>query len=270
LGSFAILLAAAASLVYEGKPLTVTPSCRAEDLASIGLACSADEPCAMLLELSAAEVVGSRLLLAGNLHTTSVTVESLLFASEDGGRTWTEGYERIPSATLDHFQFIDFENGWISGQVMTSLPRDPFFLASRNGGKTWHRRPVYAEPKIGLIEGFRFTSRSQGALTIDRLQPDENGIRYELHRTNTGGDSWSLERLSDKPIPAQAAATSGQLRLRADAATGAYHVEQQAAGKWQTVAEFAIAAGDCRGSEAKTPEAAPEPPPEEIGKPKRL
>jgi photosystem II stability/assembly factor-like uncharacterized protein len=44
-------------------------------------------------------------------------------------------------AGLDRIQFIDFENGWVSGEVQHPLPRDPFLLATTDGGKTWQRAP---------------------------------------------------------------------------------------------------------------------------------
>ena len=261
--------------VYAGKPLVVAPGCRPDDLGALGLTCTADEPCPILLELAAVETVGARILAIGNLHTTSITLESVLLASEDGGRTWTEAHARLPATAFDQIQFIDFENGWISGQAITTLPRDPFFLISSNGGKSWRRRPVFSEPRVGLVEGFWFTSKNQGAMAIDRLQSAENGLRYELYNSLTGGDSWMLQQLSEKPIALKRPPKSeSELRLRADAAAQAYKVERRAAEKWQTLAMFAISSGDCRAPEANLGEPpaeplqpAPEPP--KTGKKKR-
>jgi len=248
-------------LVYAGKPLPITPNCRPEDLSALGLSCSTEEPCRILLELTAAETVGTRVLLIGNLHTSSVTLESLLLASEDG-ITWTEAYERIPAATLDQIQFLDFEAGWISGQVVTTLPRDPFFLISDNGGKSWHRHPVYREPRAGLIESFWFESRKQGAMIIDRLQADENGIRYELHQSLTGGESWDLQRLSEKPIVLKhPPKTERSVRLQADSSSQTYQLQQRSGDNWKIVAAFAISAGECRAPETQLVEPEPSPPP---------
>ena len=247
--------------VYSGKPLTVAPGCRADDLAALGLACTADEPCPVLLELAAVEAVGTRLLVIGNLHTTSITLESVLLASEDGGRTWTEANARLPATAFDQIQFIDFESGWISGQTLTTLPRDPFFLISADGGKSWQRRSVFPEPRVGLVESFWFTSKKQGAMIVDRLQSAENGLRYELYNSVTGGESWMLQQLSEKPLAFKRPPKSeGDLRLHADPAAQAYKVERRAAEKWQTLAVFAIPSGECRAPESKLVEPAPEPP----------
>src|SRR6185369_4079769 len=151
---------------------------------------------------------------------------------------------------FDQIQFIDFENGWISGQTTTTLPRDPFFLVSKDAGKSWHKRPVFSEPRVGLVEGFWFSSKTRGAMTIDRLQSADDGMRYELYDTSTGGDSWSLQKISDKPIVLKRPAhEEGDLRLRPDSSKESYRVEQRAGDKWQTVAMFAIASGECRPPE---------------------
>jgi hypothetical protein len=239
-------------LVYAGKPLSVVPSCRPEDLGALGLSCSDDDPCPVLLELTAAETVGTRIVLIGNLHTESTTLESVILTSEDGGITWSEGYARIPAAAFDQIQFLDFENGWISGQTVTTLPRDPFLLLSRNGGKSWRRQPVFAEPRVGLIDAFWFKSAKEGTMTIDRIQPDENGIRYELHQSLTGGDSWMLQRLSQKPIAFdRPSRPEGGLRLQANSGSRSYQLQRQSGDKWLPLAAFAIRAGECRPPEAK-------------------
>src|SRR3954463_15566993 len=93
-------------LEFNGKPLVVPFQCTDEDIQLSGLTCSEEDPCPIYLELSAAEGAGQRLLVAGNLHTSAVTVFSTLLASEDGGRTWRETHERIRSAGLDRIQFL--------------------------------------------------------------------------------------------------------------------------------------------------------------------
>ena len=246
-----------APLVWNGKPLQVAALCRAEDLTTLGLTCAADEPCAMYLELSVAELVGERLLVIGNIHGASATLESVLFASDDGGRSWTEAHARIPFAGLDQIQFIDFESGWIAGHTLLALPRDPFFLISRDGGKTWHKRPVFSETRVGTIEAFWFDSKTTGMMNLDRLQSAENGMRYEQYESRTGGESWSLRQVAPRATPLKKPAGGG-LRIRADGKIGAYRVEKRAGETWQTLASFAVAAGQC-----KAPEPAPavEPPP---------
>ena len=262
---------APAALTWSGKPLQIAPLCRAEDLTVLGLACPPDEPCPMYLELTAAELVGPRIIVAGNLHGTASTLESLLLASEDGGKTWVEAHPRIPFTGLDQIQFVDFETGWISGHALLALPRDAFFLITRDGGKTWRRRPVFSETRVGTIDGFWFDSKTSGMMNLDRLQAAENGIRYEQYESQTGGDSWMLRQASPKPAPLKRPAPANVLRIRADAKSGAYRVERRTGESWQLVASFAVNAPPCKAAEAapltEPPPALVEAPPSEQPKP---
>ena len=116
--------------------------------------CTAAEPCPVYVELTALEVIGPKVFVTGNLHTERSTLASLLVASEDGGRSWSEPAARIRTASLDQIQFIDFETGWISGQTVQGRPRDPFFLVTTDGGKSWRQRFVFDESHPGVIEQF--------------------------------------------------------------------------------------------------------------------
>ena len=175
-------------LQFAGKPMALPFQCSEEDRQSFGISCSPDEPCPVYLELAAVESAGVRLFAAGNLHTRETTMFSVLLASEDNGKTWTEAYERIKFAGLDQIQFIDFEGGWIAGQMLQTLPRDPFFLITTDGGKLWRRKPVFGgDSRVGSIEAFHFDSRQTGSLLIDRSQSGEAGSRHELYETMTGG-----------------------------------------------------------------------------------
>src|SRR5437016_4495860 len=82
-------------LEYKGKPLSLPFQCTDEDVQLGGLTCTEDDPCPIYLELAAVESVGSRIVLAGNLHSASVTLFSALLASDDGGHTWREAHDRI-------------------------------------------------------------------------------------------------------------------------------------------------------------------------------
>ncbi len=247
-----------APLVYAGRPLRVPVTCTEEDIQSLGMSCTADAPCAVYLELSAMEVNAGRMILAGNLHTDSTTLSSIVLASEDAGKSWTEPHPRIRQAALDQMQFFDLANGWISGQVLASLPRDPFFLVTRDGGKTWRRRAVFADPHIGSIEKFHFTSANEGRVLVDRANSAEGG-RFALLESKTGGDSWSILQITtDSPSTASfARAPSAAWRLRASAATKAYQVERREGQRWNTVASFQVQAGVCAPQELELT-----PPPE--------
>src|SRR4029077_12522453 len=127
-------------------------ACPADDVDRFGLTCSEDEPCDVFLELASAEGVGSTIFAAGNLHTVTTTLYGVLLMSGDGGKTWTEPIPRIQGAALDQVQFADFQHGFASGVTEEPLARDPFFLTTADGGKTWRRRPLFNETHYGSIQ----------------------------------------------------------------------------------------------------------------------
>src|SRR4051794_8497082 len=245
---------------YTGKPLRIPVNCTFEQVQALGLGCSESDPCPVFLELSDVEQVGARIFLTANLHTNTTTVESVLLATEDDGKTWTEAAPRIPMAGLDRIQFIDFEAGWIGGQIQQLQPRDPFFLITHDGGKTWRRQAVFGESKPGAVGKFRFDSRTNGTMLIDRVQPDDNGMRHILYETSTGGESWSIREISPKPIAWKRPESDDKgLRMRADAATKAYRVERSQGARWELLASFHVAVGQCKPAEPAATEATPEP-----------
>lgn len=254
-----------ATLVNSGAPLRIPSPCTEEDIRALSLTCPAEHPCPVYLELSDFARLGQKIFLTGNLHTETTTLTSILLASDDDGRTWYEPHERIRSAGLDQIRFADFEVGWIAGYFVHALPRDPFLLITSDGGRTWRRRPVWSESRIGLIEHFHFEDRNHGWLWIDRFSEGEAG-RYEFYESKTGGESWMLRQISQQPVTHKGSQPANpDWRLRADAQSKSYRLERRA-GTWQTVASFLIHAGECREAEAPPPEppepAAAEAPPE--------
>jgi photosystem II stability/assembly factor-like uncharacterized protein len=216
--------------------------CKQDDLQSMGLSCSEDEPCPMYLELEAVEASGNRLLVAGNIHTAASTVSSILLSSADGGKTWTEPYDRIRFAALEQIQFIDFENGWISGAAIQTLPRDPFFLSTDDGGKTWRQRAVFDDTHGGNIDRFWFDSRTSGTLLLSPI-----GESYEMYETTNGGGTWSMKQSGSKPLTLTRGKSGDPgWRLRADSRNHSYDVEVKQGSGWQRVASFLVEMGACR------------------------
>lgn len=239
--------------------------CTFEQVRKLDLSCSSDDPCPLYLELADVEMVGERVVLAGNIHTASETLESVLLVSDDAGKTWTEPHVRLPAGSLSDIQFLDFETGWISGHVLQPDARDPFFLVTSDGGKTWRRRPVYSEPKTGAVEQFRFDTKASGRMLVDRGQGGENGLRYELWESMTGGESWNVKQVDAKPIAfSTSAAAPKPLRIRVDAASKTYRIEKQEDNRWRAIASFTVALDDCKPEppELKEPPPDPEPQPE--------
>jgi hypothetical protein len=217
--------------------------CSREEAEALGLACSEDEPCAVYLELSSVDGFGASVFVTGNLHTVDTTISGILLASADAGKTWSEPIKRIRAAEIDQIQFADPQHGWASGVTLNSLPRDPFLLITANGGQMWHQVPLFDEPMLGAIQQLWFESANRGQLVVDRSQGQAK--RHELYTTTTGGETWTLKESTDRPIQiAKPAQEASNWRVVAD--KDAYRVERRTLTGWETLARFAIRAGDCK------------------------
>jgi hypothetical protein len=233
-------------LLAAEDPVRVEYTCSAADLEKFGLTCSEDEPCDVFLELASVEGVGSTVFAVGNLHTVTTTLYGVLLVSGDGGKTWSEPNPRLPAAALDQVQFPDFQRGWVSGVSVEPLARDPFFLTTADGGKTWRRRPVFNETKYGSIQQFWFDSTKSGELIFERSQGASSV--YEMYETSNGGDSWNIKEAGSKtPKLAKAPARdSATWRVRTDAASKTHRIERRNARGWELVASLSVRAGVCK------------------------
>jgi hypothetical protein len=236
-------------LENTGRPIRLPFSCTDEDIQQAGLTCTEDDPCPVYVELTAVETVGTRIFLAGNLHSSAVTLASALLASDDAGHTWREPFDRIRSAGLDRIQFLDAETGWAAGEILSPLPQDPFLLLTSDGGKTWRQRTIFdetAENHLGTIQQFFFTAKDSGSLIIDRGQGSDTD-RYELYESQNAGESWSVKETSSKPLrlrrPPPAAS---EWRVRVDAPSQAFQIERRQGERWGAVASFLVKLGTCK------------------------
>src|SRR5579863_3289876 len=75
-------------LVNTGEPMRVSYACAEDDLQWAGMSCSDDEPCPIYLEFNSVVPDGKKILVAGDLHSSSVTMGSILLQSDDSGVTW--------------------------------------------------------------------------------------------------------------------------------------------------------------------------------------
>jgi hypothetical protein len=244
----------------DGKPMLIPFACTEEDMQWAGMTCSDEQPCPVYLELSALEALGDRLIVLGNIHNESTTLYSLVVLSEDRGATWKEPYERMRGVGIDHVQFIDFQNGWISGETLVPVSRDPFLLITSDGGKSWRLRPVVNDGIGGTIQQFHFESSTSGALVLDRMQSAESS-RYQLYETPNGGETWMIRRTSERPltIPHTAPDASGSdWRIHADARSKSFAIEKRSDERWSAAANFLVRIGACK----PVPRPAPAPPPE--------
>ncbi|HEY3837279.1 MAG TPA: hypothetical protein VGL72_11940 [Bryobacteraceae bacterium] len=227
--------------------------CSDEDIAQGGLTCSEDAPCPVYVELTSVANVGSKIFLTGNIHTESATLYSLLLESDDKGETWNEPVPRIQGAGLDAAQFPDFEHGWISGEILQPLARDPFFLSTSDGAKTWRRHPVFEDGTGGSIQVFWFETATQGSMVVDKGGGSE---RYQLYESPTGGDTWTIRESSEKPIRIRSMPPAGSSgwRLRADGKSHSFKIEKSNGESWKPLASFLISAGSCKPAAEKDPE----------------
>ncbi|MGH9663881.1 MAG: WD40/YVTN/BNR-like repeat-containing protein [Bryobacteraceae bacterium] len=255
--SFFPIFVLACCVARAQAPVHVDFQCTGDDIDYFGLACTEEVPCPVYLELSSLVSAGMRLFITGNFHTAEVTLYSILLMSPDEGKTWTEPYPRIRSASLGDILFVNLEKGWASGETVQSLPRNPFFLITADGGKTWQQQPVFEEDRVGTIAQFWFDSPNSGSVVI------QSGSKNELYETMTGGSTWSVRQVTDNPIRLkQSVEPSPGWRLRADAATKTYRVEKQEGAQWRRFASFPIHVSDCKPGEA-----APPPPPTQAAPP---
>jgi photosystem II stability/assembly factor-like uncharacterized protein len=204
--------------------------------------------------------MGSKLFVTGNLHTESATLYSLLMESDDAGESWTEPIARLRGVGLDLVQFPDFEHGWISGEVLQPLARDPFFLKTTDGAKSWRKTSVFEDGTGGSILSFWFENANNGSIVVDK---GSGSARYQLYESPTGGDTWTVRESSEKPIRIRSMppAGTGAWRVRADAKSHAFQVEKADGEHWKPVASFVIAASTCKpGEEPAEPPKDPEPP----------
>ena len=253
----AATLIATTDAAAQGAPTRLKSECSAELVQNLSLPCTPEEPCRLFLELSGAELVGPRIVVTGNIHTSSATVESVLLISDDGGRTWTEPHTRLASAVLDQIQFIDFETGWTNGHTLSGVPRDPFFLLTTDGGKTWRRRPIYDEARTGAVDQFWFDSRTTGTLALDRVRAAENGLRYEIWESMTGGESWSVRQVDSNPLSIKRPSREPVLRISSQGS--AHRIERRDGERWSVIASFDVSAGECKPPVATETEPAPPP-----------
>jgi len=235
-------------LVYEGQPLQLQFECLQENFPGAGVHCSPETPCELFLELTSIASAGEKVFLAGDIHTSSAAISTVLLASEDGGTTWTEAAGRILSAGLERLQFADEKHGWAAGhewQLDDSLR--PFFLVTSNGGKTWLRHDIWDETdRTGALLDYYFDSPKHGYVIVERTAAADP---FELYESLNGGRSWIIREISsDRPrlrnVPV--AAEQPSWRFRENRESGSYEIQQLADGSWWKRAEFAPQAGVCR------------------------
>ena len=179
--------------------------------------------------------------MAGNLHSTSSTLDSILFASPDSGETWKEAAPRIRGAALDQLQFYDLRHGWAAGEAQYPLPHDPFFLVSTDGGDSWRAKPVTSGGGNGSVQEFSFDSAQHGELIVAASG------RFTLYESQTGGESWMIRGTTgERPRLKNPPQESDAWRLRPDADGKAWQLEKNENDQWRVAATFPIEVARCQ------------------------
>jgi len=224
-------------------PVHVDYACTPEDIDSFGLTCSDDQPCPIFFEVSAVDSLGSQVFVAGDIHTATTTLYGVLLSTDDGGASWSESIARLRSTAFEQFQIVG-NHGWLSGQRVEPLPKDPFFLITIDGGKSWRQRALFEESRFGSIAQFWFDSPDRGQLIFD----DSVGkaTNQELHQTMTGGEKWELKQKSTKALHLPSARPDASWKVTAPAGSTTYLIERVLNGQKQMVARFLIHIGDCK------------------------
>jgi hypothetical protein len=235
-------------LINTGEPMRIGYSCAEEDLQWAGMSCSDSQPCAIYLELNSVLPDGKKIFVAGDLHSSSATIGSVLLQSEDSGATWREPAVRIRGSALDQLQFFSPQAGWAAGETLYPLPRDPFFLVTTDGGVSWRQRPVGEEDLPGAVQRFWFDSEKHGEVIVDAGKAASDG-RYLSYESETGGESWSLRGKSDQMPKLRRAPPLGEdpeWRTSPSKDGKALQIEHRSGGEWTPVASFLIEVARCR------------------------
>ena len=234
--ALALLILASSGLAQA--PVEVPYGCPQEDIDSFGLSCEPEDPCAVFLELSSAESAGERMFVVGDLHTETTTLYGVVLASEDSGKTWTEPLPRMRAVSFEQIEFLDLAHGWIGGQTIEPLPRDPFLMITADGGKSWRKKAIFEDSQFGALAQFSFDSPTSGRVVIEHSGKDD------VYQTNTGGESWELEQITKGGVKLERHGPLAQLRLRADGKV--FHLERRGDQSWEPVARFNIHVADCK------------------------
>lgn len=151
-------------------------------------------------------------------HAVALTIgegdQSRLYATEDGGTTWTETFRNDdPAAFYDCVTFLDRRHGLALSDPVGGKFR---ILATDDGGRTWQVRADTGMP-AALTGEFAFAASGTCLVTADRRGAGRawfatgGGERARVFSTTDGGHTWQV---TDSGIPSGASAGVYSLAFR--------------------------------------------------------
>src|SRR5262249_52374626 len=128
-----------------------------------------------------------------------------VYHTADGGRTWQRLATLPGGLHLEGMRFLDAAHGWIAATPEPAQVPTPSFLATTDGGRTWHPQALPAPPGIsypavpGSLEPPRFTDPLHGYAVFLTVQPagaapgaGKFGTQAAIiYGTSDGGATWS-------------------------------------------------------------------------------
>lgn len=203
------------------------------------------------------DAAGPKIVLVGNLHTSSATLSSIALSSDDAGSSWREPLKRLPATGFESVQLLNERQAWIAAQPQAEIATDPYLLATSDGGANWQKLPIWGEEgRSGLLQQFYFDSSQHGFVLIDRSQSGAADAGYEMYESPNAGLSWMLREVSPRPIsPKWTARRTADWRLREDGKSRTYELERRVGNGWQRMANFLTELSTCKTLEPAAPPA---------------
>ena len=183
--------------IFAQAPVHVDYTCTQEDFDSFGLTCSEPQPCAVFFEISAVDAFGSRIVVAGDIHTATTTFYGVLLTTEDGGDSW---YEPSRACVPPRSNSFNHRRTRLAQRTTPGTAAEGSILPDHDpkAEKTGAQRPLFGETRFGAIAHFRFES----ALTRRLIFDDSVGkaTHQELYATMNGGENLEM-RQNEHPGP---------------------------------------------------------------------
>ena len=130
--------------------------------------------------------VGGIIYDADNIYS-----HTLMYMTNDGGKTWQKRGPRINNSTIFSLYFLDQNTGWALGAWTTESTGAPFVLKTEDGGLTWENNPIpirSGRPSPLFVPvSIEFITHQVGMVQVEGcIVEDELAIFI----TQDGGASW--------------------------------------------------------------------------------